>query len=244
MSAQFPNVPNAPGVPAVARIANDMNQVIASAAVLVADAAIIRQMFETPIWGLFQNNKPLFAGANVVSVEMKKGYRNASHPVEQGSFASYNKVEEPYDARITIAIDGTTVLGSVLGTLDVVSAALGQRTAGVENRHKVLELLDWVTNSMQLYQVVMPEYTYGNANVVRYEYDRKAQGGVSMIVVTLYVQEVRVVAPVGYANTQNAEGADPVNQGAPQTTAPTPAQTPPAAASVSTATGASGAISI
>ncbi|MGI4814261.1 MAG: hypothetical protein ACRYGG_13160 [Janthinobacterium lividum] len=230
MSVTFPNVPLAAGVPAVGRV---LGQVTAPIVALAADVASVRSLFQGPQWGLFKDGAPIIASGSVVGMEYRKGFRVASHPIEQGGFSSYNKVEEPFDSHIQIAIDGTTLLGSLIGTLDVFSAALGGQTSGNANRQAVLATLNAAVKSLDLLQVVTPEFTYANANLVRYEYGRRAHsGGVSMIVVDLFVQEIRVVAPLGFANTENAEGADPVNQGAPQPQTPTPAQTPPTPASV------------
>ena len=234
MSLLFPSVPDLPGVPAVGRV---LGQAANVAVPLAAAASVIQRAFQGPEWGLFKDGAPVITSGSVVGVEYRKGFRIASHPVEQGAFSSYNKVEEPFDARISIAVDGTTLLGTTLGTLDAFTAALGGKTSGVANRGAVLAALDTLVRSLDLYQVVTPEFTYANANLVRYEYGRRAQGGgVSLLVIELIVQEVRVVAPLGFTSTQNAEGADPVNGGAPQTRDPTPAQTPPAPAVASIAT--------
>lgn len=225
MSISFPNVPDSLGVPAVARL---IGQVTNPVAALVSDAAIVRNLLLGSTWGLYKNGSAVLASASVLEIEYRKGFRIASHPLEQGSFSSYNKVEEPATIRLTVVCDGTTVLGTILGTLDLLSAVTGAPTSGSGIRSSFLSGLDAICRDLDAYQIVMPEFTWPNANVTGYELSRRSERGVSLLLVTLSIQEIRVVAAQGFTATSQPEGADPVNSGAPQPATPTAAQIPPA----------------
>ena len=227
MSVLFPVVPDVPGVPALSRLATS---VVAPVVTLTADAASIRRAFQGPQWGVFLNGAPYFPDAVVLGVELREGYRVASHPVENGGFAAYNKVKEPWDARLILAFDGTdnSLLGNTLGNADLFTAGLaGGQTTGQSNRALAIARLRAAVASLDMFSVVTPEFTWPSANVVRYEVNRRG-GNASLLVVDVMVEEVRVAAPPDFTDTQNPEGADAVNGGTPQTTDPTPQQVPPA----------------
>ena len=89
-----------------------MVAVLAAAELLVADAIQVVSMFLPSQWGIFtMSGSPVITG-KVLGVAYRKSWRTADFPVEQNSFASYNKAEEPWEARVQFAVDGSTPLGS------------------------------------------------------------------------------------------------------------------------------------
>ena len=225
----YPNVPNLPGVPALNR--NPLAAAQSSIVLLGADALSIYNLFQTPQWGLFTlGNQPAFAssgnfdvlgfnvsgiagsalqllgagGQSVGEFEYRQENRISSAPQEQGAFLSYNKVASPFSGRVAY----------IVGGLEAQRAAF---IAAVDQKVSGLELLN----------LVMPEKTYLNVNVTHYDFRRTARSGISMFVVDIWVEEVRITAPAAFSNTKLPSSASNVNVGtvAPVTSTPLPPPT-------------------
>jgi hypothetical protein len=141
------------------------------------------------IWGLYdQSMNPVVLADSVVKVSFKGDAAISDAPIEDGGFGSYNKVQIPFDARIVFAKSGTSA----------------DRTA-------FLSAIDAAKKSTNLCGVVTPDVTYASANVVRYDYDREARNGATLLLVAVYVREVRIAANASFTsvNSQNA-GQGPV----------------------------------
>ena len=85
-----------------------------------------------PQWGIFdQSLQPVIVGDSCLLVDYRKEFRISDYPIEQGDFASYNKVETPYDFKMTFTKGGSssdrqTFLTAVAGVV-----ALRQRQRGL-----------------------------------------------------------------------------------------------------------------
>lgn len=191
----FPNIPALPGVPPLPRsIANLENDIT----LLAADEAGLLGMLEAPRWGIYDEGGALVAEADsVVNFEHGKEWRISDFPVEEGSFASYNKVETPFDQRVLFAKGG-----------------------GDAERSDFLNSIDEAVSSLDLYSVVTPDATYVNANLVRYEYRRTSRNGVTLLLVEVVVREVRVAASAAFSDTASPSGADPISGGTVQPQTP------------------------
>jgi hypothetical protein len=201
----YPDVPRAPGVPPVLRQVGSIENNIV---LLAADAVAIVRMFAGPQWGIFTKaGAPLIIGDSVIAVDFRKEYRILDFPIEQGSFASYNKVETPFDIRITFASSGQqTLLASILS-----GGALGSLITGTDpvaaNRKAFLDTMAKATASLDLVDVHTPEASYTGCNITHYDYRREARKGATMILVDVWLQEVRVSAKAAAKNA----GTDPIN---------------------------------
>jgi hypothetical protein len=196
---QYPNVPFVPGVPPVSRSPGFPPTAIP--ALLFADSLVVDRSAQPARWGIFSA-----AGQRVVQADSAyafsfvQEFRISDYPVEQGGFESYNKVATPYDTRVVLTKGGTEA-----------------------SRQNFLNQLQAVVASLDLYDVVTPEKTYISANVVKYDYDRASHGGVSLLVATVSLREVRqnattlraqsVGSPVPLTNTKSPSGADPTTVG-------------------------------
>lgn len=208
----FPNVPHAPGVPPVLRqIGAVQNTVI----LVASDAVKILRLLAPSQWGLVTaSGAPLYQGANFLGLEARKDWRIPDYPVEKGSFESYNKVETPFEGKITLAVGddslvpGLPNLPSVpgLGFDGLLGSALSRRTA-------FLIAIEMACRSLELYTLLMPEGSYPNLNLVHYDYRRIAQQGVTLLAVDIFVQEVRTTAKATFSNVKSPEAASPVNGG-------------------------------
>jgi Dit-like phage tail protein len=150
MSALFPNVPNLPGVPAVPRLpgsAVGIGVAIASGVI----SSLLGQAAKKPLlWGIFDSsNKLALAPDSVLEFSHRKHRDISDFPVIPGSFASYNKVDLPFDIQIRLA--------------------KGSKSS---DRATLLKQVEALVESIQLYTVVTPERTYKNCNLGSYEITR------------------------------------------------------------------------
>ena len=104
-------------------------------------------------------------------VDYSKETRVSDFPLERGSFASYNKVEQPANPSVTLCLTGSE-----------------------KNRRTFLEAIDKAAKSTDLYSVVTPEVTYVNYSVERYSYSRRSSKGATLLIVDISLREIRQVS--------------------------------------------------
>lgn len=158
-------------------------------------------------WGIFSTGgAPILEADSVFAVEFMQDFRISDYPQEQGAFESYNKVQVPFQAKVTFALN--------------------------QDRESFLQGIFAQLYSLQLVTVVTPEISYPSANLIHCGYRRTARDGVTLILVEVWVEEVRIsttsAAGGGPAtasgDTASQNGEDPSNDGSVQpqqtTTAP------------------------
>jgi len=156
-----------------------------SIVLLAADAVAVLQFFLRPKWGLYDDGGlPVLVGDSCYAVDFRKESRISDYPVEGGGFESYNKVAEPYDFKMVFTKGGTD-----------------------GDRQSFLDLVDSICGSTTLYSAVTKDITYENANAVRYTYERKAKDGANLLLVEVYVEEVRQTAVPTFSNTKSPDSA-------------------------------------
>lgn len=188
----FPNVPQVPGVPAILRETTIPSLSELANLGLGAIAALI---FGIPRWGLYdQDGQQVLLFDTFLGIRFRNGSRISSFPVEQGSFSSFNKVDTPFDAMLRFALSGDTA-----------------------SRGELLNTLETLKGSVDLFSVVTPEIVYPSANVVAYSYERNSRSGPSQLIVDLYVEEVRQTAEAAFSSTAEPDGAGEQNNGQVQT---------------------------
>lgn len=201
----FPNIPALPGVPQLPR-----SLAVPVAAILThisADNFGLFSVTQQPGWGVYDDGGSQVAVADsFVDFEHAKDWRISDYPVEEGAFESYNKVETPYNERVTFAKGGTDADRSDF--LDAIAAAV---------------------ESFDLFSVVTPEVTYVGANLVHYDYRRTSRNGVTLLIVEIGIREVRVTATTTFTKTKSPSGAAQQNGGTVQTQQPSAGQTSAAA---------------
>lgn len=162
-------IPDIPGVP----------KSVSGAVIQFGGAALINAIFGN-YWGVFgQNGIPLLLADNVTSLKHENTSKVSSVPVEQGSFASYNKVDDPY----------------------TVTVQMTKGSGGVFQRGAFLGLLEALAKSSDLYMVITPEAVYPNCAIVGYDYAREALDGARLLVVNIHLAEVRQVK-IEYTKTK------------------------------------------
>lgn len=132
-------------------------------------AFLIRQLFGNQ-WGIVNEfGIPILLADTVESVRYENRSQVAQAPVERGSFASYNKVQDPYRATVVMA------LGS----------------GSVAKRAAFIAQLETLSKSTLKFNVITPEYVHRNAVIVGYDYARTPQEGARMIVARIELEEIR-----------------------------------------------------
>lgn len=183
--AGFPNVPNVPGVPPLLRTVGT----VLSVALLVRDVLSFFGLL-APRWGIFQDGMPVIEAEAVIDFGYKQTWNLSDYTVEGGGFETYNKVSTPFDARVRFASGGSD----------------GARIA-------LLQSIEAIASNVELYDVVTPDRVYRNCNVSHYDYRRTATNGAGMILLDVWLLEVRTSAQAAFSDTKTPSGADPTHAG-------------------------------
>ena len=161
-----------------------------TASLLVADASIIKQLFNKPQWGVFKEGKSIADADSVLTFDYRQDSKVSDYPQEKGAFQSYNKVATPFDARVQLTKGGTEA-----------------------DRAAFLASIETAAASLDLFDVVSPEKVYRSANLERFDYRRTAQAGVGLITVDLWLTEVRETVETRFAKAKKPSGAAAISGG-------------------------------
>lgn len=194
----FPNVPIAPGVPPLPRApgADPFTLILLTADTIIGLAGLFSQT-----WGIYQDGLPVVTPDTMVSMSYSQDWKIPNYALEQGSFASYNKVSNPYETRVRMATGGSVL-----------------------DRQAFLQQVEDIAGTTDLYDVVTPEETYLSANITKYEYHRAATEGLGILVIDISLTEIRLSVQASFSNTQQPSGASPVSGGQVTPTTPTATQ--------------------
>lgn len=187
----FPDVPKVPGVPAVAR--GLLNPGTATEPKLTEDSITVTATAKNQ-WGVYTTAGSLALDPDTIAaVGYDAEYRVAEYPIEEGGFESYDKVALPFQNRVIMSKGGT-----------------------LEQRRTFLKAVEELRGDLELYNVVTPEWTYLNVNIVRVGIDRSREQGAGLITVELQLQEIRQNATSSFSSTRDPASADPVSNGSVQ----------------------------
>ena len=193
----YPDVPPLPGVPAINR--NSAGYV--AAALTIVGELLPYNLFGTQ-WSIVdQTGSISLKPDSFVSFEYRNERKIPNYPVEEGSFESYNKVALPFDCRLIVSCNGN-----------------GQMT-----KANFLETIQQMLDSLDLFTINTPNYSYANCNLIHVDYRRESRQGVSLILAQLWFQEIRI-AQQEAANTVEPSGAATQNNGQVQVINPTTGQ--------------------
>lgn len=131
-----------------------------------------------PPWGLYKNGAMVIQADNVVQVDYDQNWTVSDYPVEQGGFESYDKVTLPFDGRFRFS-----------------------RGGDAPTRKALLDSIAAIAGTTQLFDLVIPEETYPNVNIIRQNYNRKADAGLGLMIVDVWVQEIRIAPDASFTTT-------------------------------------------
>lgn len=201
----FPNVPKLPGVPQLARSNLFPPGPPPILGLAIALGKLWQSIFAQPQWGIYKpgGDNTINAGgifdpqaktADTLVVKPDSfgefDYRNESSvsdfPVQDGGFASFNKVNNPFEITVRLYKGGSK-----------------------QARKKFLDSIEAIIGTLDLYKIVTPEKTYLGVNVTRYELSRRGPRGAYFLTeVDLYFREIRIVKATystTATTTQNAQ---------------------------------------
>ena len=156
----------------------------------------------SPGWGLLNSD-----GSNALtpdssfSFEFQQEWKIANYPLENGAFASYDKVISPYTIEY-VAMKGGSEADRV--------AFLANATA--------------VAASTNIYTFVTPEASFPTCNVAKWHYARTAQNGVTLLKVFFSIVQINLTGIGTVTTTASPNGASQSNGGTVQPSQPTPPQ--------------------
>jgi hypothetical protein len=103
-------------------------------------------------------------------IDLRAEGKALSYPIEEGSFANYNKIESPLDIRVTLATQGTD-----------------------SDFEYILTKLDEYKRGAIKLSVSTPSKFYESMTLETYSYKRTREAGAGLLVVELSLIEVREV---------------------------------------------------
>lgn len=164
--ALIPGVPQLPAgtiTPAIAGVASQ------------AIAALLWDSSQSPdVWGVFDSggNRVVFPDS-ILEFSDRQEYEVSNYPVQDGSFASYNKVIRPEEIQLRFI-----------------------KTSTLDERAAFLASIKAIVASILLYTVVTPEAVYPSMNAERREVSRRGPKGAYQLteVDVYFIQIIQVQA--------------------------------------------------
>lgn len=156
---------------------------------------------------------PIIVPDTVPKFEFRGEARVSDYPVEQGAFASYNKVRQPFDIRMVMVCSG---LNYAQSAINAIGLNLGSKYM---ERADFLTTLDYMMETTDLFTIVTPDKAYANVNMEHFDYKRESRNGATMLIVEAWFREIRLTASATYSdsgqvNSESASAANPVSLGA------------------------------
>lgn len=146
-------------------------------------------------WGVFrQDGAPLADIDNVEALEFMLEAVISDYPIEQGGFASYNKVIRPFESRVSLTKGGT-----------------------VESRAAFIESVNEAWQSVDLFNIVTPECVYLDVNVTGVRRAIHAESGVGLTKLDVAFTKVRQSARLAFIDVLNPASSGQANDGSVQT---------------------------
>jgi hypothetical protein len=209
----YPNVPPFPGVPPLNRVPTSVQQLIdpnTGAAASQTNAAPFAGAVTLPAPGplpqyafLDSNNAPVLTPDSVVEVDLRADSELMSHPIEQGQFEAYNRVQDPIGIRLLLACAGQ----------------------GETDRATFLQTLENLREGTELITVATPDASYPNMALKSYGYRKSSdRGAVTLWADTEWTEGRSTGVSVSAPATAQPQGAATSSLGGLQPQTPTAAQ--------------------
>lgn len=177
MTVAVPVVPLAPGVPPVNRPSGFL-QVANQVSLAIADVALL--FGQQAQWGIYDLNfKPVITPTNFLSWGIKHDWQVADYPIEQGGYATYDRVDTAPEVRIKLSFKGNpSQRNQFLKQLQIMCGST----------------LSASSAPSQLFRLRVPETTFANLwAVTHYDYHRDDRGGITLLTIDLWFQSVRLL---------------------------------------------------
>lgn len=187
----YPLVPKVAGVPAVLRAGAQVFDTLTLGFLGAGELVNTILGSEPVLWGVFKDDgQPITDYDSVVSVDYREDSRVSDYPIEEGSFASFNKVQNPFSKQVLISCGGS-----------------------LERRAAFQVDLRAAQKSITLYTVITEDGTFENCNLVSIDWARSHQDGAHIIKAYCEFREIRVRGTTAFSQTQDPSGASPQSNG-------------------------------
>ena len=159
-------------------------------------AALLKSTFGVKNWGIVNEfGIPIVLADSVLGLSYDAGNTISNLPIEQGSFASYNKVNAPSIATVQLA----------------------KSSGGDLQRGLFLAQIETLMKSTLKFNVISPEYIYLGYSIIGMSYVREQSDGATLIKVNVELQEVREAKiEYSYEEVKQPSDAEPKDGGAKQ----------------------------
>lgn len=196
----FPNVPSLAGVPALQRPIGAATALlpllIRSLQVQAMPQVLFHAVKAAPVWGVFDAlGGQILAPDSIMAFGLKNEYRTSDYPVQDGQFASYNKVTVPSEISLRM------VKGSSL-----------------QDRVQFEDACETVAASLDVYSIITPEKTYTNMNPLSYTVNRVEKRGAFFIDCDMRFRQINSVE--SQYSTPQAQAANTSNASTPSAIPP------------------------
>ncbi|MCA6222440.1 phage baseplate protein [Photorhabdus antumapuensis] len=131
-------------------------------------------------------DKP-FTPTSFIAVEVTREASITTAPIEKGGYTSYNKVQRPGEVHVTFSFEGWTGFSGSMPNLTNLT---------LTSRSDVLETLNKMVSSAEIYDIETPDTTYTSYDLIKYDYRIKQDNGVTLLIVTAVFQAVQDIAEV------------------------------------------------
>ena len=141
---------------------------------------------QTEYWSLLsqEDGYDIVKFTSFISMDVKDGGKVVDTPVEEGSFATYNKVDNPREIKCTLATQGTD-----------------------DELQTYIQSLTDLRNSTDLVMVATPVFLYEKMNLEEFSYSLKVEDGRGVLFADLSLVEIRQVE-MEYSNARVAPQQD------------------------------------
>lgn len=156
-----------------------------------------------PLYGITSaDTTPILIPDSAIEFDINADSNINSHPIEQGGFSAYNRVQEPISIRLLLACQGKRM-----------------------SRKIFLSTLESLRQGTQIVTVSTPDTTYPNMTLKGYGYKKTAErGAVTIWADTQWVEQQSTNVTVSVPPTSQPQGAAVTNLGTLSALTPTPQQ--------------------
>lgn len=187
----YPLVPQAAGVPQLLRSVAQLADTTTLGYLGIGDALNSVIGYPPVEWAVFNSKGEIFATYDsFFAFDYSNTATISDYPIEKGSFTSYNKVDLPYDIRVTLHCGGST-----------------------ERRAAFVQACENARASLDMYSILTPEKTYRNINFIGIDKGSTSGEGVNIAIVHLLGKEVRDNTSAQYSEPKSAAAFKSLDQG-------------------------------
>ena len=150
----------------------------------------------TEQWTLMKDGAVLITFTTMLESNVQSDSAVLEEPLEQGSFAAFNRVQYSDVFRVKLAIEGDAA-----------------------DLQKAQETLKQLKSGTDTFSLVTPDYEHENLTLESYDYMRNQRQGYGLLIVDLRLKEIREVQTGTATQCKNASNASKQKTGRTQTQA-------------------------